>query len=213
MRLIGPLRRPLWLAATVGEGVLKVALEMVREVRGALEEVIVAEPAPARSPRSRRESAPSEGSGDGDGPSRGPRRSAATSASQAPEPPAAAPDVVRSPRRHTEPPPSAPDVAAPTPAVAPVPIPDEAKVLDDEPELVGEFGEEGAEENVGADVSVDEPWEGYGRMNVAAVREHLAAADRELLATVVLYEGVTKRRGSVIAAAERRLKQLSPPRS
>ncbi len=104
-------------------------------------------------------------------------------------------------------------MSASSPAAPPLPVPDEAKVLDDEPELVGEFGEEGAEQDAGAEVRVEEPWKGYDRMNVEAVRDRLAAADRELLAAVALYEGFTKKRSSVVAAAERRLMLLSPPRS
>lgn len=37
MWLIAPLKRPLWLAASLGEGALEVALSLVREVRSALE--------------------------------------------------------------------------------------------------------------------------------------------------------------------------------
>jgi len=62
-------------------------------------------------------------------------------------------------------------------------------------------------------VSVGEPWEGYDRMNVPAVKDRLAEADREVLGAVVLYEGFAKKRSSVTQAAERRLKQLTPPGS
>lgn len=169
MRLISPIRRPLWMAAAVGEGVLEVALNVAREVRAALEEVTAREPEPRPQtpPRSPKPSQPEPGLFD------------ATS------------------RRRPPPP----------------PLPDEAKTLDDQPVLVAEFGGEGAEDNAGAQVSVGEPWEGYDRMNVQAVKDRLTEADREALGAVVLYEAFGKKRSSVTQAAERRLTQLSPPGS
>ena len=142
MRLIGPLRRPLWLVAAVGEGVLEVALGMVREVRSALEEVTVSEPEAGLFDRTR-----TSGTAGG------------------------RPAPARRP-------------APPRP-----PVPEELKTLDDEPVLVAEFGEQGAREDAGAQVSVEPPWEGYDRMNVPEVKDRLATADSEVLAAVVLYEG------------------------
>lgn len=198
MRLIGPIRLPLRLAAAVSEGVLEVALSVVREVRSALEEEVAGEPDAGTAAVPRRPADPEPGLFDstrgGDGPA----------VRRAPRPPR--------PRRV---PPRAPDV--PTRPVVqsppPPPVPDTVKTLDDEPVLVAEFGEEGAEENAGAQVSVEEPWKGYDRMNVKAVKDRLAAADSELLGAVMLYEGFGKKRSSVTQAAERRLTQLSPPRS
>lgn len=46
MRLIGPIRRPLRLVASIGEGALEVALALVREARSALEDQQPATPAP-----------------------------------------------------------------------------------------------------------------------------------------------------------------------
>ena len=185
MRLIGPIRRPLRLAAAVGEGVLEVALNVVREVRASLEEVAVREPE-ARTPSP-------------------PRR---------PSPGQAEPGLFDSTSRRN-PPPAAPEVPARpvTKSPPPPPIPDTVKTLDDEPVLVAEFGEEGAAENAGAQVSVGEPWKGYDRMNAQAVKDRLAAADREVLGAVMLYEGFAKKRSSVTQAAERRLRQLTPPGS
>ncbi len=180
MRLIGPIRRPLWMAAAVGEGVLEVALNLVREVRASLEEVAVREPE-ARTPSPPRRPAPAESE----------------------------PGLFDSTRRRN-PPPSTRQVPKSPP---PPPVPDTVKTLDDEPVLVAEFGEEGAAENAGAQVSVGEPWKGYDRMNVSAVKDRLAVADREVLGAVVLYEGFAKKRSSVTQAAERRLRQLSPPGS
>jgi hypothetical protein len=171
MRLpLGPLRGPLTFAASLGEGVLEVALMVVREARDALERVEVAEHPPD------------------------------------------APDLDRRPAR---PSPKAPPPARkpPPPRAKTRPLPPEAKTMDDSPVPVAEFGEEGAEEEPGADVSVDEPWEGYRRMSAAEVKKRLESEEREVLATVVLYEGFAKKRRSVIEAAEKRLNALSPPRA
>jgi hypothetical protein len=125
------------------------------------------------------------------------------------------PDLERRPARPST---QAPE-AAPKPKPKPRPrrparpLPPEAKTLDDSPVPVAEFGEEGAEEEPGADVSVAEPWEGYGRMSAADIRRRLDGEDREVLAAVVLYEGFAKKRSSVIDAAEKRLTALSPPRA
>jgi len=197
MRLIGPIRLPLRLAAAVSEGVLEVALSVAREVRSALEEEVAGEPDAGTAAGPRRPTDPKPGLFDstrgGDGP-------AVRRASRPPRPrrvPPRAPDV-----------PARPVVQSPPPP----PVPDAVKTLDDEPVLVAEFGEEGAEENTGAQVSVREPWKGYDRMNVKAVKDRLAGADRELLGAVMLHEGFGKKRSSVTQAAERRLTQLSPPR-
>ena len=183
MWLIGPIRRPLTLAVALGEGVLEVALTVVREVRSALEDgppaappqassAPVAPPSPAPTPTSRV------------------RRSR-------PEP---------SPRRRSRPP--AEPAAPPAP-----PVSEKVKTIDDDPVPVAEFGGEGAEEDAGPEVTVAEPWDGYAAMTAAQLRDRLQGADRETLAAVVLYEGFGKRRSSVIETAERRLTRLSAPSS
>lgn len=184
MWLIGPLRRPLTLAMSLGEGVLEVALTVVREVRSALEEGPGAAPAPDFGSR---------------------------------PPPAGTLRVRRSrpapsPKRRRRSTAKPPAPAAPAPAPAP-PVSEKVKTVDDDPVPVAEFGEEGAEENAGAEVSVAEPWEGYAVLTAAQVRDRLEGADRETLAAVVLYEGFGKSRSSVIQTAERRLTRLSAPSS
>ena len=174
MRLIGPLRRSLWLAAAIGEGVLEVALTVVREARAALEEVVPEAPtreAPEAQPQPTFRRRPTPRS-----------------------------------RPASRPPRPAPTHAAP-------PVSDKVKTLDDKPVPVAEFGEAGADEDAGADVHVDEPWEGYAGMTAAQVKARLGKANRELVAAVVLYEGFGKRRSSVIDTAERRLTRLNAPRS
>jgi hypothetical protein len=78
--------------------------------------------------------------------------------------------------------------------------------VSEEPELVAEFGEPGAEEEAGAEVEVAEPWEGYDRMKAAEIEQRLADASDELAAVVRLYEAAGKSRQSVLRAAERRLR-------
>jgi len=117
-------------------------------------------------------------------------------------PPAPAPP--RSPRAAPARPPS----AAPTPPPVAPPVPDEVKTIDDAPVPVAEFGEEGAEEPAGAEVHVDQPWDGYDAMTVAQVRARLKDADQAALAAVVLYEELGKGRRSVISDAEKRLARL-----
>lgn len=81
--------------------------------------------------------------------------------------------------------------------------------IDDEPELVGEFAEEGAEDGAHAELRVDEPWPNYRRMRVADVRERIALADTAQLAVVQLYESTHKNRKSILDAVERRNRALA----
>jgi ferritin-like metal-binding protein YciE len=89
---------------------------------------------------------------------------------------------------------------------APAYPPPEPPHVSEEPELVAEFGEPGAEEEAGAEVEVAEPWEGYDRMKAAEIEQRLADASDELAAVVRLYEAAGKSRQSVLRAAERRLR-------
>ena len=84
-------------------------------------------------------------------------------------------------------------------------MPERAKTVDEGAELVAEFAETGVEEGAGAEIQVDEPWEGYDRMTAAEVERSLADAGAEVLAAVQLYEAARKKRSSVLRAAERRL--------
>ncbi len=93
------------------------------------------------------------------------------------------------------------------------PVPeDEAVHVSEEPELVEEFAEPGAEEGAGAQLRILEPWEGYDEMNAADIVERVALATREELAAIELYELAGRNRKSVVAAARRALKRASPPR-
>jgi hypothetical protein len=97
------------------------------------------------------------------------------------------------------------------PATPLVPGEEVAKTLDDEPELIEELAEPGAEDGAGAEVEVDEPWEGYAEMNAEAVLARIREAGVAELALVELYERANKRRKTVLAASERRHKEISGP--
>ena len=112
-----------------------------------------------------------------------------------------------------------PDVEAHTPAepVVVVPAPPDALPsvpdglipdhVDEEPVLVAEVAEEGAEDGAGAELHVEAPWDSYDRMTAADIRDRLAAASPAEAAAVELYESAGKSRRSVLDAAERALRQ------
>jgi hypothetical protein len=98
---------------------------------------------------------------------------------------------------------------APPPAAdAPPPVPDELipDHVDEEPVLVAEAAEEGAEDGAGAELHVEPPWDGYERMSAADIRDRLAAANATEAAAVELYESTHRSRRSVLDAAERMLR-------
>jgi hypothetical protein len=76
--------------------------------------------------------------------------------------------------------------------------------VSEEPELVVEVADKGAEEGAGAEVRVDEPWEGYDRMTAAAIRGRLRMEGTAVAAAVRLYEASHKGRSSVLEEAGRR---------
>jgi len=86
-----------------------------------------------------------------------------------------------------------------------------AKTIDDEPALVEELAEPGAEDGAGATVEIEEPWDGYSKMNAEAVIARLREGTAAELALVELYEQAHKGRQTVLAAAERRHKEISGP--
>jgi hypothetical protein len=96
-------------------------------------------------------------------------------------------------------------VAAPPPEAPPPEAPEPAHVSE-EPELVAEVAEEGAEEGAGAEVTIDEPWPGYDRMKAADIEDRLVTEGAEVAATVSLYEASRKGRASVLEAASRSLR-------
>jgi hypothetical protein len=87
------------------------------------------------------------------------------------------------------------------------PAPPEPAHVSEEPELVAEVAERGAEEGAGAEVHVDEPWPGYSRMTAAAINARLRTAPPAVAAAVSLYEAGAKGRTSVLEAAARRARR------
>jgi hypothetical protein len=73
-------------------------------------------------------------------------------------------------------------------------------------QFVEAFAEPGAEEDVGAAVHVEEPWQGYAQMTADEIIARLADATREQLAVLTLYEETHRRRKTVVAAARRQLR-------
>ena len=55
---------------------------------------------------------------------------------------------------------------------------------------------------VGAEVHVDEPWEGYDAMTAREVLDRLVGADEATLAVVRLYETANRNRATVLRATE-----------
>lgn len=151
--------------------------------------------------------------------SAGPPSSPRTAAPPPPAPPRARPES----RTNGQPePPARPRAAAqppPTPVTPPQGQPDRplstsedaVKTIDDEDEVVAEYAEAGAEEGAGAQLDVEEPWQGYADMNAEAVIARIGEADAATLAIVELFEHSHKKRQTVLAAAEKRLRALSPP--
>jgi hypothetical protein len=73
-----------------------------------------------------------------------------------------------------------------------------------EEELVEQVAERGAETTPGAEIDIDEPWEGYDRMKVAEIRERLMNEATPATAGMVeIYERANKARKQVIDASEK----------
>ena len=83
----------------------------------------------------------------------------------------------------------------------------EASHVSEEPSLVEELAEPGAEEGAGAEVHVGEPWEGYGDTNAREVVARLSSATSAELAAVQLYESSHRRRQTILNAVQRELRR------
>lgn len=116
-------------------------------------------------------------------------------------------------RRSAPAPPAEPEVVVPESgylaADAPPAVPDQLipDHVDEEPVLVAEVAEAGAEDGAGPELTVDPPWDGYDQMTAADIRDRLTAATPAEAATVELYEANGKSRRSVLDAAGRALRQ------
>jgi hypothetical protein len=91
------------------------------------------------------------------------------------------------------------------------PAPVEPPHVSEEPVLVAEVAEQGAEEGAGAEVQVAEPWPGYERMTAADIKDRLRVESTEVAAAVSLYEAMGKGRSSVLEAAARRMRPSARP--
>jgi type IV secretory pathway VirB10-like protein len=112
-------------------------------------------------------------------------------------PPATAPQV------------EAPARPAPVAPAAPPPLPpvvEEPVHVSEEPELVRETADPGAEDGAGATVTVVEPWNGYAHMNAREVIARARQSGPAELAAVRLYESRHRSRQTVLAAVDRQLK-------
>lgn len=81
--------------------------------------------------------------------------------------------------------------------------------VSEEPELVREVAEPGAEDGAGAGVTVIEPWAGYAHMSARDVIARARQASTAELAAVRLYESRHRSRQTVLAAVDRQLKLSS----
>lgn len=88
---------------------------------------------------------------------------------------------------------------------APADVPPEPVHVSEEPELIREEADSGAADGAGAQVTVDEPWEGYARLKARDVIARLSGASQAELAAVTLYEGAHRARQTVLSAVERQL--------
>lgn len=98
----------------------------------------------------------------------------------------------------------------PRPLAAPEPPPEPpepaATHVSEEAVLVESFAEPGSEDGAGAEVRIEEPWEGYAGLNASEITGRLADASAAELAAVELYETAHKARTTVLAAVRRQLK-------
>ncbi len=99
-------------------------------------------------------------------------------------------------------------IRAPQPEPAPSQTPEVTEPIhvSEQPELVREVAEPGAEDGAGATISVAEPWNGYGRMSAKDVIARAKSANAAQLAAMRLYESRHRSRQTVLAAVDRQLK-------
>ena len=70
--------------------------------------------------------------------------------------------------------------------------------MSEEPVIVEERADPGAEEGAGAEVRIEEPWDGYTQLNATDVIARLEDADAAELAAVNLYESANQSRQTVL---------------
>jgi hypothetical protein len=118
-----------------------------------------------------------------------------------PTEPPLAPPPPPAPPRAAPPPPTPPRAASPPPPVEPVTDePTRAEV--GRRRVAQREAEGGGPGGVGAEVHIDEPWDGYARMTAPEVVERLVGADEATRAVVRLYEAANRNRTTVLRATE-----------
>jgi len=110
------------------------------------------------------------------------------------------------PSQAAEPDQNAPTRLEPKPAGRPA---EEPTHVSEEPELVEEIAEPGAEEGAGAEVHIQEPWSGYTQSSAEDVIARLATASPAEVATVQLFESHHRARQTILAAVERELRRAN----
>jgi hypothetical protein len=186
----------------IGFGAAKEAVKFAHGLVAGGEDHVEEKPRPAPPPRRRRTSSRA-GARSGNGRARSGAATRRTRRRPAEEAMKAAPPVDE-PASPTAAEPASPtaDVTPPEPAPTP-PAADEPVHVSEEPELVAEAAETGAEDGAGAEVDVDEPWPGYDEMTAADIEERLLAEGPEAAAAVSLYEASRKGRASILETASR----------
>jgi hypothetical protein len=119
-----------------------------------------------------------------------------------PAPAAPSPATPPPPTASPPPPPPAPIQTETPPAT---PLVDAPTHVSEEPTIVEELAEPGAEEGAGAEVRIAEPWDGYARMSANEVIARVGDSDAAELASVSLYESANQARQTVLSAVERQL--------
>ena len=99
---------------------------------------------------------------------------------------------------------AAPAAEPPAPPAEPGPA-----HVSEEPALVEEFAEPGAEDGAGAEIHIEEPWDGYAAMNAKQIVSRLAGATPAGLAAVQLYESSHRGRQTILNAVERELRSAN----
>jgi hypothetical protein len=89
------------------------------------------------------------------------------------------------------------------------PVETEPVHVSEQPELVEERAEPGAEDGAGAQVTVSEPWTGYRRMTAREVVDRLSDATPAELAAVQLYERAHRERETVLTAVKRQFQHAT----
>jgi hypothetical protein len=189
----------------LGFGAAKEAVKFAHGLVGGGDEPVAEKPRPAPPPRRRTPSRKSGNGRAGTGRSASGRSRAKAAASPPPTPVAdePAPAPTRLADEPVGPAPVPTPVAAEPAPEAPVSIATEPTHIDEEPELVAEAAEAGAEDGAGAEVAVDEPWPGYDEMNAPDIEDRLVTEGPETAAAVSLYEASRKGRASILEAASR----------